>query len=411
MFGVNDDPPDSHLRGVTLHVPTLPSGHRPAKPKLQARLRNLAWRLRHDPASALTSLRQRLARFHPRKEQPDQVSVARFVADSYGTAPDTRVALSGAGPYIASHYGPAALAAVIRQVQPDLIHSLEFQHNAYRVLAARELLGAAYRSRWLASNWGSDIYLFGREVEHAPLIRQVLSTADFYSCECTRDLALGRSFGYRGPDLPVLPNAGAMDMTRVAALHNPTPPSQRRQIMVKGYDHFAGRAMTSLAVLERLHERLRGYTIMLYSVGARPRARAQALKASGMLDIRLINHAPHDEMMRQFGRSRLYLGVSISDGISTSVLEAMAMGAFPIQTNTSCCGEWFEDGVSGFAIAPDDVDAICRCVTRALDDDALVDQAARLNLATVRTRLAKEVMVPKIRGLYDQVLGSSRHSG
>jgi glycosyltransferase involved in cell wall biosynthesis len=55
-------------------------------------------------------------------------------------------------------------------------------------------------------------------------------------------------------------------------------------------------------------------------------------------------------MLDLFASSRIYVGISLSDGISTSLLEAMAMGAFPIQTSTACVDEWFADGVSGYRI-------------------------------------------------------------
>ena len=89
-------------------------------------------------------------------------------------------------------------------------------------------------------------------------------------------------------------------------------------------------------MLERFADQLRDYTVVLFSVGAQPRARAIKLAQAGTLDVKVIDWAPHDEILRQFGRARLYLGISISDAISTSVLEAMSMGAFPIQTDTSC---------------------------------------------------------------------------
>ena len=47
--------------------------------------------------------------------------------------------------------------------------------------------------------------------------------------------------------------------------------------------------------------------------------------------------------MKLFEEAKIYVGVSRSDGISTSLLEAMAMGAIPVQTSTSCCEEWFQD--------------------------------------------------------------------
>jgi glycosyltransferase involved in cell wall biosynthesis len=125
------------------------------------------------------------------------------------------------------------------------------------------------------------------------------------------------------------------------------------------------------------------------------------------MNIKVIDWAPHDEILFHFGRARLYLGVSISDGISTSVLESMAMGAFPIQTNTSCCDEWFTDGEGGFIVSPDNFDMICERFQRALEDDALVDGAAEINQRTVKTRLARDVLVPKVAAFYDEIF--ARH--
>jgi len=285
---------------------------------------------------------------------------------------------------------------------------MEFQHAGYLVLAARDLIpqqdpGFIFPC-WLATNWGSDIYHFGKQAGHARQIRRLCEAIDLYSCECHRDLDLGRSFGYRGPELPVLPNSGGMDITHVLSLRSPAPPSQRKVIMVKGYDHFAGRAMVSLALLERLAPKLKDYTIVLFSVGARPRVRALELAAQGILDIKVIDWATHDEILTHFGRARMYLGISVSDAISTSVLEAMVMGAFPIQTNTSCCEEWFVSGQSGFAVPPDDFELICDRFLTALSDDALVDRAAQVNLEIIRSRLAVQVLRPQIRDFYAKAL-------
>jgi glycosyltransferase involved in cell wall biosynthesis len=304
-------------------------------------------------------------------------------------------------------HGPEVLASLIEELKPDLIHSMEFQHAGYLVLGARDRI-AGRLPAWLATNWGSDIYYFGKSPDHALQIRRLCEAIDLYSCECHRDLALGRQFGYRGPDLPVLPNSGGIDIERIMTLRDPTPPSTRKLIMVKGYDHFAGRAMVALAVLERFAEQLRDYTIVLFSVGARPRTRAIELAEAGTLNIKVIDWATHDEILRQFGRARLYLGISISDAISTSVLEAMAMGAFPIQTDTSCCAEWFIPEQSGFAVPADDFDVICDRFERALTDDSLVDEAATINLDIIRSRLAIDVFMPKMRAFYDQAFAHSQ---
>jgi glycosyltransferase involved in cell wall biosynthesis len=57
-------------------------------------------------------------------------------------------------------------------------------------------------------------------------------------------------------------------------------------------------------------------------------------------------------MHEKFANSRFYIGASRSDGISTSFLEALALGAYPIQTNTSCGNEWVEKGFHAHLIEP-----------------------------------------------------------
>ena len=120
----------------------------------------------------------------------------------------------------------------------------------------------------------------------------------------------------------------------------------------------------------------------------------------------MLSQSTHEVMLRMFARSRIYLGVSVSDGISTSMLEAMALGAFPIQTDTSCCDEWIRDGLGGFRIPADDVVAIAERIRRAATDDGLVNRAAELNWETVRTRLDQKELQQKAIGLYRSILGT-----
>ncbi|WP_080518830.1 glycosyltransferase [Rhodopseudomonas palustris] len=430
VFPINDLPPHHLLGDATLHVPTLSfkpalSAARSERPDLLRRLGRIARLVLSRPDEAARRLKERLLALRSVEivdmsaSQPCAVGpiVRHFPVDDVLrdlSAADQTITLGLPGESDAATarlYGPEVLAALIERLQPDLIHSMEFQHAGYLTLSARDRIKGRF-PRWLATNWGSDIYYFGRDAAHAAQIRRLCAAIDVYSCECHRDIGLAREFGYRGPELPVLPNSGGIDIAHIEQLRDPTPPSARRLIMVKGYDHFAGRAMVSLAVLERFAAQLRDFTVVLFSVGARPRARAIELAQAGTLDIRVIDWATHDEILRHFGRARLYLGISISDAISTSVLEAMAMGAFPIQTDTSCCAEWFVPDQTGFTVPVDDFEVICERFQRALTDDALVDAAAPRNFDIIRSRLAIDVMLPKMREFYRQALIASRtHEG
>jgi len=314
----------------------------------------------------------------------------------------TRLGESGtAAPLL---YGPHMLARLIRQLRPHLIHSMEFQHAGYRVLQAKELLGGSFPA-WLATNWGSDIYYYQRFDGHRRQIQRLLENIDYYSCECQRDVRLARDLGLKGKAMPTFPNAGGIDLAFAEEFRSRAQTSLRKLIVVKGYQHFAGRAMTALDALERCADALHSFEVVLFSVSQEVARRARELQRTGTLNVWIAEYLPHEQMLRLHSRARVYLAVSISDAISTSMLETIAMGAFPIQTNTSCCDEWITDGESGFIVDPDDVEGIAECVRMAVTDDKLVDCAAELNWATVQKRLDQREVARQVHDLYESIFG------
>lgn len=302
-------------------------------------------------------------------------------------------------------YGPKVLARLIRELKPTLIHSLEFQHCGYNVLAAKDIIGEAF-PKWLATNWGSDIYYYRQFEEHNKQIRRLLGQIDYYSCECERDVELARDLGFEGTVMPVMPNTGGLDMDMVGSLRSVQKPSERKIIMVKGYQHFAGRALTALNAIERCAPYLSGYKVVVFSASPEVYGRVEELQKYVDMDISILPHSDHQTVLRMFSRARIYLGVSISDAISTSMLEAIAMGAFPIQTDTSCCSEWFEDGKGGFIIPSDDPSYIADRIKTAVSDDKLVDNAYSLNYHVVGDRLEKEKLKKKAISFYTQLFES-----
>lgn len=313
-----------------------------------------------------------------------------------------KVSLGESGETAPAEYGPKALAKVIRRVKPDLIHSLEFQHCGYNVLAARCLLDGPFPP-WLATNWGSDIFYYRQFQGHRSAIERLLKAVDFYSCECERDVLLARELGFSGTVMPVMPNAGGFDIEQVAVLRANINPADRKLILIKGYQTFAGRALTALEAIERCQSELVGFKLLVYSASRETFERVRELRQSTCLDIDILDRTSHEVMLRMFSRARIYLGVSTSDGISTSMIEAMAMGAFPIQTNTACCNEWMHDGQSGFEIPPDDVAVIADRIRQAVTNDHLVDQAASINWETVKTRLDQSVLKQQAIGFYESI--------
>jgi hypothetical protein len=299
------------------------------------------------------------------------------------------------------------LGIIVRIIKPDIVHSLEFQHGAYQTLPVikKERKHGGLNPKWIVTNWGSDVYLFGRLTEHREKVRQVLEECDFYSCECERDVKLAQEMGLKGQILPLVPNSGGFNLKYIDSLRQPGHTSLRRIVLLKGYQHWAGRALVGLRALARCADILNAgkYQVAIYSASPEVKIAAELFEQETGTKTVLIPTSTHEEILRWFGQARLYIGLSISDAISTSLLEAMVMGTFPIQSCTSCANEWIEDGKTGFVVPPEDPDIIEKFIRRALQDDELIDKAAELNDQVVRKKLDQGLIGQRVAAFYKQV--------
>lgn len=307
----------------------------------------------------------------------------------------------------------AWLAQVVSQLKPDIVHSLEMQHAGYMTLEAKSKLEGQFPA-WIVTNWGSDIYLFGRLAEHKDKIKAVLSACDYYQCECHRDVNLARAFGFTGEVLPVCPVTGGFDVAAMRQLRQPGPTSSRRLIALKGYQHWAGRALVGLRAIELCAEVLQGYRVVIYLPSPEVKIAAELVMQSTGVPIELepteggVTKWSRDDILRMHGNARISIGLSISDAISTSLLEAMVMESFPIQSNTGCGDEWVKDGESALFVPPNDPEPVAAAIRRAVADDALVDRAAEINAQVADERLDKSIIQPQAVATYNHVAAQER---
>lgn len=236
----------------------------------------------------------------------------------------------------------------IERFDPDIIHVLEFQHAGYLLLRVKQkyLTGREV----IATNYGSDIYWFSRFPSHARRIRKLLQVATAYSAECKRDIGLAKKFGFNGRVLLVIPNSGGFDHDflnqKEIAL------ADRKLILVKGYNGWSGQAGLVIRALWGMKSELIGFSIVFYSSNLSTIILASVLRIVKRLDVRIYKKGAltHQEMLELMRYARLYVGVARTDGISTSLLESIAGGAFPIQSVTACADEWITHKKSGYML-------------------------------------------------------------
>jgi glycosyltransferase involved in cell wall biosynthesis len=295
------------------------------------------------------------------------------------------------------------LRNLIKRFKPDIVHSLEIQAAGYLTLGVKKKYQGAFPF-WIVTNWGSDLYLFGRLKKHIPQIIDVLANCDGYSCECNRDVNIAKDMGYTGHIFPVFPNTGGFDMGFVRSLRQPGTTSIRKVIMVKGYQGWSGRALIALKALELCKEYLKGYEIVIYSPNDDVVIAAELL--SDDLDVPVIiipRETAHTKILEYHGRARISIGLGISDAVSTSLLEAMVMGSFPIQSWTSCGNEWIVDGKNGILVDPMDPQMVADAIRKTINDDDLVNNAANYNYDLANQRLEKKDLRNKAINFYESI--------
>jgi hypothetical protein len=284
------------------------------------------------------------------------------------------------------------LSKLILKISPKYVHALEIQGAGY--ICATTFKQVSSASKFIITNWGSDIYYFQKYPDHALKITEALQRADYYSAECDRDYHLAKEFGFKGIELPSFPNAGGFQLKNLPAGRRT---SERKQLIVKAYTGIFGLgevAVEAITQIIRVHENLE---VFFYSVDDKLEDLIKKVAAQFPNRIRYVTqHNPisHSELLIEFSQSRIYLGCSKSDGISTSFLEAIISGCYPIQTNTSCASEWIQKGFKGSIITPH-LSEITTALTNAINSDNLVDKAQETNLRLSRKYLSEEVIRPQ----------------
>ena len=285
----------------------------------------------------------------------------------------------------------------IRSFQPEIVHALELQNAGYVALKALENPKPKGLSL-ITTNWGSDIYWFQRYPKHKAKLERLMELSDYHSAECSRDLGLATNLGFTGTFMPVIPNAGGFSAEVLS--RELVPSASRKTIAIKGYEGWVGRATVALEAFRLMAEEMREFELIVYSANDSTRKVAALVEDETGLSFKVsgIGALSHEEMLEIFSRSRIYIGLSESDGISTSLLEAMAMGAIPVQTSTACCDEWFSDtGVAVREITPSAVQNAIRQALALADDQSNADR----NRETIREKATAERVSAIARTFYN----------
>jgi glycosyltransferase involved in cell wall biosynthesis len=288
-----------------------------------------------------------------------------------------------------------ALVKIILEIEPDMVHSFEMQSCSYPILKA---MNKFPNLKWIYSCWGSDLYYYKNLRNHKNKIKNTLKRINFLITDCKRDYKLAIKLEFSGTHLGVIPGGSGYDLEELNCYKKPI--NQRRIILVKGYQHTFGRALNVIKALQNINNTISEYEVVVFG------AHKEVLD---YIDVHNLPYKAYDrnalnqnQVIKLMGESLIYIGNTISDGMPNTLLEAICMNAFPIQSNPgNATSEIIDDGENGLLIEnPEDIENIEKLIVNALRDRNRIIEAAKINTEIAINRLDYAKIKQKIINLY-----------
>ncbi len=293
------------------------------------------------------------------------------------------------------------LYELIQEIKPDLVHSLEMQSETYPLLKVRRKLPF----KWAYFSWGSDLYLYQHQQDHQHRIKAVLRSIDFLFTDNKRDVNLAKELGFNGVEAPVFPGGGGYELAKYKPFIKPI--NERKTILIKGYHHWAGKALFVLEALTLIINDIEDYDIYVYSAHNQVIERIEELNDTYKLNIcysSRFHQISQNQLLEKFGKSIVAIGNNSSDGIPNTLLESMICGAFPIQSNPGkVTEEYITHGENGLLINQfDDIHQIAQNIKEVLSNKALITEAFKINQELVKN-LKKTTIEKKVLEVYKEI--------
>ena len=220
-----------------------------------------------------------------------------------------------------------AFEKIILEIQPDVVHSFELHYCSFPIL---KVMKKYIHIKWVYFCWGNDIFRHQVLKSDLEKISSVLKRTNFLITDCKRDFFLAEKYGFKGQFLGVLPGGAGYDLAHIKSSYKELHP--RKIILIKGYQNEIGRALFVLKAIKTIIKDLEKFEIYVFS--ARGEVSNFILSDFELSKkVKILGQLNQLELFHYFGKSFLYIGNNISDGMPNTLIEALLLGAYPLQSN------------------------------------------------------------------------------
>jgi len=126
-------------------------------------------------------------------------------------------------------------------------------------------------------------------------------------------------------------------------------------------------------------------------------------------NVHFIGKVKHNELPVYLNSSDIYVSMQPSDGVSSSLLEAMACGVFPIVTDIEANRLWINEGSNGFIVPVNDYISLAKKLINAYENKELKLEAASRNISLIKERASMEHNMSQIINTYHKLIKTCRN--
>lgn len=289
------------------------------------------------------------------------------------------------------------------EIQPDVVHSFALQISCVPILSVMQKHSSF---NWIYSSWGSDMFYSDEIGINQKEVILCLQRINYLITDCKRDHNISIEKGFNNVFLGVFPGNGGTNFNKNA---NEVYIEDRNVILIKGYNDSIGKGINILkAISENLITLLSDFEIIIFGADQEIENYLESSTVFSKLNCKVYTKTkfiPNEELLPIMGKSYIYVANSYSDGIPNALLEAMGMGAFPIQSNPgNVTSEVIEHEKNGLLISnPDNIKEIEALIKKALLDRNMIKEAFDLNTKTIKNQYDRAVVRLKILKMYEEI--------
>ncbi len=301
------------------------------------------------------------------------------------------------GPWTLTRHVDAYLE-ILRVEKPDIVHAMRVPFEGMLASFTPAPIPV------VISTWGNDFTLHAASTARMKtMTRKTMHRADGILSDTRRDLTLAVEWGFDPSKSGfVVAGNGGLDLVEMKSVTRGIQRKDPPQVInPRGLRSYV-RTDTFFKSIPLVLAKRPNTQFVCTSMAGQAEAQEWVERLAISDNVLLLPLLSQVDLWQEFARSTVSVSPSTHDGTPNTLLEAMALGCLPVCGDLDSIREWITPGENGLLVDPADEKDLANAILRALDEESLRDNAARINLAIIQQRADLDATRVKVSSFYER---------